>query len=154
MISICLVATLVLGSAHPVAAEALPTQPFALWPPHFCAKSAGNGEYRAATGTTSRRLTSSMRALGSDGVCNDSSPAAAETFSAMPRLQVHFPPLGGWVMCVDEPYLRSLNVQNASIVTSAHTVYGCGAAPHRLWSGSRITYGGVNHYDNRYTGEL
>ncbi|HMJ77591.1 MAG TPA: hypothetical protein VK507_16550 [Iamia sp.] len=154
MVATGVMAALVLGSANPVASEVLPTRAFGLWPPHFCAKSAGNGQYVGRLRYYIAAATSSMKAAGSDGDCDDPSPAPAGTFSAMPRLQVYFAPTGGWSECNYEHYLRRVNVANASVVTSAHTVYGCGAAPHRLWSGSRITYDGNNQYDNRYTGEL
>lgn len=151
--AVALMAALVFGAANPAVAEALPTRPFALWPPNFCARSAGNGEYRGANEYYIATATASMKA-GPDGVCNDPSPASAGAFAAMPVLEVFFAPMGGWIGCRYEAEQRAVNAEGAPTVVSRHTVFGCGAAPHRLRSGSRITYGGTDHHDVRYTGDL
>ncbi len=149
-----LMATLVVGSANPVSADqALPWRHFGLWPSNFCASSSGIAGHITGNVYSIAAATASLSA-GTDGVCNDHSPAPAGTFSAMPRLQIYFEPTGGWSACVDDDDLRAPNAHGAWYVGSSDTVYGCGAAPHRLWAGSRITYDGVNQYDNRYSGEL
>ncbi len=143
---------LVLGSASPVAAVDLPLRPFALWPPHYCGASWGSGAHVGGFQYGIGAATFSLKAAGSDGACNDASPAPANTFAALARLQVYFAPSGGWVLCTAADHAP--NPAGSWGVASAETLYGCGAAPHRLWAGSRITYGGNNYHDDRYTGVL
>jgi hypothetical protein len=153
VIAVGLMAALLLGSSSPVVAEDLPVRPFSMWPPNYCASSWGTGRHLGGLEYGMGAATYSLKAAGSDGLCNDLSPAVAGTFAAMPRLQVYFAPSGGWVVCVGGG-THVVNAHGQWVVAWTGTVYGCGAAPHRVWATSRITYGGNNYYDVRYTGVL
>lgn len=147
VVGVVVALALVFTSALPASAGVLPANYFALWPPHFCARSAGAGTEVGSNIFYIAAGTASLRA-GSDGRCDDPSPAVAGTFAAMPRLQVWF---GAWVVCV--PGAHRANTTGEWAVLSEAVPYGCGAgSSHRVHAGSRITYGGTNYYDDRYTG--
>lgn len=125
----------------------MPYDPFASWPPDYCADSAG-----AAFGTwgdSTYLLGSATRSLRA--LCSEGSPAPRNTFAAMPCLQVFTN--GAWIPCRDGEHV--VNSTGEHSVLGQSILAACGSGNwHRLRSGHRITYGGNAYYDDRYTGVL
>lgn len=114
-----------------------------IWPPNFCAKwsVAFNPQPSyAVVGAT----TYSEKASGSDGVCDDSSPAPYDHIAAQPILQVYNATLDFWQNC--HVVARDINASGEDFASAGESSPRCGSASHRNHSIHRITYGGTNYY--------